>query len=146
MTWLCSLRFSSDVCGFRLRPLRKVQHQKVIDKTLQTVGFERLYTKDSYPEMHNGRTPEQDGLKAEQIVLPDGNSKEVFKAGIDRLSWMIRWLGQVGCGSRWVCLAFRCGMDLAMCGTTKWWSVTRSCSRGPLTTASFRRTAQPMGP
>ena len=59
---------------------RLVHHQKEIERVLRQVGAERLYSKDSYIKEHGGKTPEDDGVKSESVLLPDGTTKDMYKA------------------------------------------------------------------
>ena len=47
---------------------------------LGQVGGLRFYTKLSYQEAHNGRTPEEDNVSSESVEFPDGVTREVYKA------------------------------------------------------------------
>ena len=47
---------------------------------MRQVGAERFYSKDSYIKERGGKTPEDDGVKSESVLLPDGTTKDMYKA------------------------------------------------------------------
>ena len=60
--------------------MRRVFQEKELFTIARQAGCVRVYDREAYQKAHNGRTPDEDNIKAETVSLPDGQKKEAYKA------------------------------------------------------------------
>lgn len=46
---------------------------------MKQAGCVRIYDRESYADSHGGKSPEDDGLRKETMIMPDGSKKDVYK-------------------------------------------------------------------
>ena len=73
--------------------LRQVLQERICKTITSELGYIRLYTRASYQETHGGKSPEDDGCTSQTLQLPDGSSKEVFKADSCKAWGWLLWAG-----------------------------------------------------